>query len=160
LIAAAVPGELMPVHGTHFLWAELRWAARAEAVTHLDDLMLRRTRLGLLLPEGGRETLPEIREICQAELSWDDPRWESEQAAYLRLWQQHYSLPPASSIPDWKPLLVQVREKRQIKLRTRQRIARRASLGAFLAGLLGVLGLIVYLNYRKQKRASKPNQAI
>jgi len=36
----------------------LRWAARAEAVSHLDDLLLRRVRLGLLLPGGGVRHLP------------------------------------------------------------------------------------------------------
>lgn len=153
LISTAKPGELVPVQGTRFLWAELRWAARVEAVAHLDDLMLRRTRLGLLLPEGGREALPEIRKICQPELGWDDQRWVSEEAAYLTLWQQHYCLPPAQSIPDWKQLLTEAREKRQIRLRSRQRITRRASLGAFLAGLLGVLAFIVYLNRRKQRNS-------
>ena len=41
------------IPGTETLWAELRWAARAEAVVHLEDLLLRRTRLGLLLRGGG-----------------------------------------------------------------------------------------------------------
>lgn len=105
LIDAAQPGELELIPGTHALWAELRWAARAEGVVHLDDLLLRRVRLGLLLPRGGASLLPRIRSICQAELGWDDARWEIEEAAYLDLWRAHYSLPARSTIPDWKAQL-------------------------------------------------------
>ncbi len=105
LVAAAAPGELQPIPGTPLLWAELRWAARAEGVIHLDDLLLRRVRLGLLLPEGGRDLLPRIRAICQPELAWDDERWTAEVDAYLALWQQAYGLPAADEIPDWNALL-------------------------------------------------------
>ena len=80
-------GEL-PVH-----WLELRWAARREAVLHLDDLLLRRVRLGHLLPDGGEALLPRIREITQAELGWSDARWEREAVAYVRRWHEHYGLP-------------------------------------------------------------------
>ncbi len=81
------------VGASETLWAELAFAAEAEMVLHLDDLLLRRTRLGLLLPGGGAAYLPRIRALCQARLGWDDPRWEREQQAYLDLWRRHYSLP-------------------------------------------------------------------
>ena len=93
LMAAAQAGELELIPGTHTLWAELRWAARAEAVLRLEDLMLRRTRLGLQLRGGGVQHLPRIRAICQPELGWSDERWDSSQSAYLALWNAHYSLP-------------------------------------------------------------------
>lgn len=93
LLAVARDGELDLVPGTETAWAELRWAARCEAVRHLDDLLLRRTRLGLLLREGGAAQLPRIRAICQPELGWSDAEWEREEAAYRRLWTSHYSLP-------------------------------------------------------------------
>ncbi len=93
LLAAARPGELELIPGTQTLWAELRWAARAEAVLRLEDLMLRRTRLGLQLRGGGVGQLDRIRAICQPELGWSDARWETSQAAYLALWNAHYSLP-------------------------------------------------------------------
>ncbi len=83
------------VAGTDTLWAELAWAADGELVLHLDDLLLRRTRLGLLLAEGGRAELPRIRALCQPRLGWSDERWQQEQANYLALWQRCYSLPPA-----------------------------------------------------------------
>lgn len=94
VVAAAQGGELQTISGTETLWVELRWAARHEAVVHLQDLMLRRTRLGLLLRGGGVDHLPRIRSICQGELGWDDARWDAEQAAYRALWQQHYSPTP------------------------------------------------------------------
>ncbi|MBI4561626.1 MAG: hypothetical protein HY724_06235 [Candidatus Rokubacteria bacterium] len=93
MVAASALGELAQIPGTRTLWAELRWAARVEGVVHLDDLLLRRVRLGLLLPEGGRELLPEIRSICQPELGWDDPRWEAEADSYREIWRTCYSLP-------------------------------------------------------------------
>jgi len=93
LIAAAQPGELARIPGTETLWAELRWAARAEAVERLEDLLLRRTRLGLQLRGGGAGLAERLRAVCQPELGWPDRRWEAEWAAYLALWNAHYSLP-------------------------------------------------------------------
>jgi glycerol-3-phosphate dehydrogenase len=93
LVASAQPGELGPVSRTSTLWAELRWAARGESVVHLEDLLLRRVRLGLLLPDGGESLLPALRALCQQELGWDDTRWESETRAYLALWRTHYAVP-------------------------------------------------------------------
>ena len=97
LCQAAQPGELKRVGETDTLWAELRWAARAERVVHLEDLLLRRVRLGLLLPEGGREHLPRIRALCQQELGWDERRWVEEEAAYLEGWQRHHRPPSVAA---------------------------------------------------------------
>jgi len=85
--------EFEPVAASNLLWAELRWAARAEAVVHLDDLLLRRARLGLLLPHGGLECLEPIRTIVQPELGWDNERWQDEATTYARLWKKCYHLP-------------------------------------------------------------------
>jgi glycerol-3-phosphate dehydrogenase len=93
LIAAAQDGELAAVGTSPALWAELRWAARSEGVVHLADLLLRRVRLGLLLPEGGLPWLEQLRPIVQPELGWDDARWQTEATAYGRLWRSCYSLP-------------------------------------------------------------------
>ncbi len=107
LIQAAQPGELERIPGCNVLWAELRWAARSEWVVHLDDLLLRRVRLGLLVPAGAQAFLPRIRAICQAELGWDDARWQREEGEYLERWRKHYSVPEASLIPDWRVMLAQ-----------------------------------------------------
>ena len=81
------------VAGSDTLWVELAWAAQNELVLHLDDLLLRRTRLGLLLAEGAKAELPQIRALCQARLGWGDERWEQEERDYLQLWRSCYSLP-------------------------------------------------------------------
>ncbi len=93
LLAAAGPGELERIDDSLALWAELRWAARAEGIVHLDDLLSRRVRAGLLLSHGGLPYIERIRTIVQPELGWDDVRWEQEVTAYTRRWEQFYSLP-------------------------------------------------------------------
>lgn len=102
LLQAAQPGGLEAVGSTSFYWAELQWAARSEWVVHLDDILLRRVRAGILLPEGGNEYLPRVRALCQHELGWSDARWQAEEERYLQLWREHYSLPERSRIPDWR----------------------------------------------------------
>jgi glycerol-3-phosphate dehydrogenase len=89
---AAAGQELESIPGASALWAELRWAARAEAVVHLDDLLLRRVRLGLLLPGGGLDQMARIRALVQDELGWDDRRWETEEKSYAELWRLAYRL--------------------------------------------------------------------
>ncbi|MDH1261572.1 glycerol-3-phosphate dehydrogenase/oxidase [Pseudomonas sp. GD03944] len=84
-----------PVAGTDTLWAELAWAAQNELVLHLDDLLLRRTRIGLLLAGGAVAELPRVRSLCQLRLGWSDARWDQEQRDYLQLWHRCYSLPTA-----------------------------------------------------------------
>lgn len=108
LLQATQPGELVSIPGTHTVWAELRWAARDEGVVHLDDLLLRRVRIGLQLPQGGRDQMARIRAICQPELGWDDARWQAEEERYFQLWQQAYSLPGRDTIPDWQEELAQI----------------------------------------------------
>ena len=102
VVACAQAGELELIPGTETMWVELRWAARKEAVLHLEDLLLRRTRLGLLLRHGGEAHFPRFRAICQAELAWDEPRWNQEQTAYLALWKKNYALPDKNLIANWR----------------------------------------------------------
>ena len=94
LLATAKKGDLEPIEQLPNRWAELRWAAREEGVERLHDLLLRRVRLGLLLPRGGRDLLGHIRNIVQPELGWSDERWQQEEAAYLKTWQSYYSPRP------------------------------------------------------------------
>ena len=82
---------------TQFLWAELRYAARHEQVVHLDDLLLRRVRVGLLLPEGGAHLFDRVRREAQAALGWSDPRWHEETARYQQLWRTAYGPNAASA---------------------------------------------------------------
>jgi glycerol-3-phosphate dehydrogenase len=154
LIAAAQPKELEPVAGTEVLWAELRWAARAEWVIHLDDLLLRRVRLGHLVPGGGETLLADIRTICQPELGWDDARWQAEEAAYLELWRTCYSLPDRATIPDWRPMLAQaqIRRARIQSLRFRRRLGH-----TLLAGGAAILALALAAAYLRYSRSRLGN---
>ncbi|MFZ5755898.1 MAG: glycerol-3-phosphate dehydrogenase/oxidase [Pseudomonadota bacterium] len=85
----------VPIAGTPYSFADLLWSLRNEQVLHLDDLLLRRTRLGNLLRNGARELLPELQPHAMRELGWDEARWETEVARYLDIWQKYYSLPAA-----------------------------------------------------------------
>jgi len=133
LVAAAMPEELDFIPGTKFLWAELHWVARAEGVIHLDDLLFRRVRLGLLLPGGAAALLPRIRPICQPELGWEDDRWEAEEKAYLELWRRCYSLPERARIPDWRQMLAENQAKRLRRQPVRRKITRRSMVAGTLA---------------------------
>lgn len=84
------------VGNTDTLWAELAFACEAEMVLHLDDLLLRRTRLGLLLARGGEAHFAAIRQLCQPRLGWDDAHWQQELQRYRALWQRHHGLPDAT----------------------------------------------------------------
>lgn len=83
------------IDGSIALWSELRHAAREEGCVTLSDLLLRRVRLGLLLPNGGLDHVGEIRRIAQPELGWDDAKWEREEASYRKTWKKAYALPGA-----------------------------------------------------------------
>ncbi len=78
---------------TEFSLAECRWAIKHEAVEHLDDLLLRRTRLGMCLPKGGANLYPALKEIFLSNRRWDDERWQKEVSRYETIWKKHYSLP-------------------------------------------------------------------
>lgn len=93
LVAGAELGELDTIGSTAYHWAELRWAARAEGAVHLDDILLRRVRIGLLLPDGGLAQLDRIREIVQPEMGWDDANWEQEVIEFASRWENNYSSP-------------------------------------------------------------------
>lgn len=89
---AETPGEdHAAIADTPFTWAELRWAAQAERIRHLDDLLLRRTRLGLLLPEGGAALLPDILARVQPTMGWSPSEAAAECARYRALWQRDHA---------------------------------------------------------------------
>ena len=85
-IASMPSSECAPVGATPYWWAELRWALRHEAVRHLDELLLRRTRLGLVSRAGGAAYMDRIRELCMAELDWGEATWTQELQRYQQLW--------------------------------------------------------------------------
>lgn len=95
LLNDASEADRQTIQRTEFCLAECRWAARNESVVHLDDLLLRRTRLGSILAQGGESLFPDIEQICTEELQWDSDRWQTELARYRSIWEKHYYLPAA-----------------------------------------------------------------
>jgi glycerol-3-phosphate dehydrogenase len=87
------PEELEPIESTPYVWGELRLAARQEGVVHLEDLLLRRVRLGLLLPQGAMGQMEKIAATARPELGWDDLRWKDELRRYQDLIRERFSLP-------------------------------------------------------------------
>jgi glycerol-3-phosphate dehydrogenase len=77
----------------------LQWVVDNEMVCHLDDLMLRRVRLGNTRPAGGQALLPQVRAACQRRLGWDDARWEAEEARYVTIVERYYGLPASGNTP-------------------------------------------------------------
>ena len=97
LLELAHDDDLAYVTDSNTIWAEIRFAAHYEQVIHLDDLLLRRTRLGLILPHGAMTPLisDRLKQICQQELGWDEQKWQQEVERYTQLWQCYYYLPAA-----------------------------------------------------------------
>ena len=93
IVGIADPENLTLVPGTHSLWAELPYAAKNEKIRHLDDLLLRRVRIGLLTPDGGQQYLTRVQKLCKDVLPWDRKRWKKEIRIYRELWNQAYNLP-------------------------------------------------------------------
>lgn len=87
-------GDLEEIPETPYTWAELKWAFGREPIVHLDDLLLRRARLGHLLPQGGLTLKTEIQDRLQPEGDWSPERWENEWARYRTLWETCYSPTP------------------------------------------------------------------
>ena len=94
LLDAAREDENQSIADLPNLWSEVRWAASTGAVEHLDDLLLRRVRLGMLLPDGGLAKIDRIRTIVQPELGWTDTRWEMELTRYQNIYLNSYSPAP------------------------------------------------------------------
>jgi glycerol-3-phosphate dehydrogenase len=75
-----------------YTWLELRYAAHQEGVVHLDDLLLRRLRLGITLQEGALHLVDRIQTTVQSELGWNSERWQDEVERYRQTWNQAYRL--------------------------------------------------------------------
>jgi len=97
LLECAQENENQHINSLPNLWSELRWTARTGAVEHLDDLLLRRVRIGLQLPDGASAEIPRVRAIVQSELGWDDAHWQAELARYVNIYQKTYSPSPAGN---------------------------------------------------------------
>jgi glycerol-3-phosphate dehydrogenase len=159
LLKSIQEGDLETISETVILWAELRWAARSEGVVHLDDLLLRRIRLGLISENGGASHMDRIREICQPELGWNDARWEVEEAAYKLLHARCYSLPPRSEIPDWHEMLQNKNEVQAFSVRE-QHDSRTERALLPVSMMVFLISFILLFAWRQVLRRSSRNRTI
>ena len=90
-LASIQKDENTIIPATQTSWAEIRWAARNERIVHLDDLLLRRVRLGLLLPKGGMQHEERIRKIVIEECGWNEEKWKAESEHYKQIINRYYS---------------------------------------------------------------------
>ncbi len=93
-IASSFPELLEPYPGTPYLQAELAWAAGHEPIGHLDDLLLRSFRLGILMPDGGKKCLDEFGSLWREQLGWENDRWNLELDRYWEILRAAHGLPP------------------------------------------------------------------
>ena len=74
-------------------WRELEWSVTHESVVHLDDLLLRRSRLGLLLGAGIIKYRDQILALCCQSLHWSESMAELEWQRFEQIFSTYYSLP-------------------------------------------------------------------
>ncbi len=73
------PQDLEPIDdGLDLCRAELRAHLRWGAVVRLEDLLLRRYRIGMWDPRRARVLAPALEGPVRAETGWDGPRWQRE----------------------------------------------------------------------------------
>ncbi|MGD0320430.1 MAG: glycerol-3-phosphate dehydrogenase/oxidase [Acidimicrobiales bacterium] len=78
-LAEPLPGA------AQYLAAEAAYAVSHEGARHLEDVLLRRTRIGMETSHRGTETAEAVAEIMGPFLSWDDDRRERELDDYRGL---------------------------------------------------------------------------
>ncbi|MCK0117225.1 glycerol-3-phosphate dehydrogenase/oxidase [Isoptericola sp. S6320L] len=69
-------------HAPAYLRAEIHYAVSHEGALHLEDLLLRRTRLVYEVADKGRAALDEIAEVVAPLLGWDEEQKQAEIEAY------------------------------------------------------------------------------
>jgi glycerol-3-phosphate dehydrogenase len=70
------------VEGSDLCAAEVRLHLTFGAVLRLEDLLLRRVRVGMWSPPLARALAPRLRPLFEQELAWDRRRWDAEAAAF------------------------------------------------------------------------------
>ncbi|MCG9731506.1 glycerol-3-phosphate dehydrogenase/oxidase [Shewanella sp. Isolate13] len=74
-------------------WRELEWSLANESVVHLDDLLLRRTRLALLLGTEVSRYREAILSLCCQHLAWSKTKAEQEWQRFEQIMNTSYRLP-------------------------------------------------------------------
>ncbi|MFD3595033.1 glycerol-3-phosphate dehydrogenase/oxidase [Nocardia sp. NPDC058640] len=83
-LIAANPSLARPIDGApNYLAAEVVYAATSEGVLHLDDLLTRRTRISIEVPDRGLAAAQDIGRLVAGPLGWDTDRVDTEVNAYF-----------------------------------------------------------------------------
>ncbi|MFC9999043.1 glycerol-3-phosphate dehydrogenase [Nocardia sp. NPDC127526] len=78
-LIAAVPALREPIRGAEdYIAAEAVYAVTHEGALHLDDILTRRTRISIEVPDRGLEAAGEIARLIAPHLGWDDERTNAE----------------------------------------------------------------------------------
>ncbi|TKB47305.1 FAD-dependent oxidoreductase [Ferrimonas sediminicola] len=94
------PHNDQPIGAAVIGWHRLEDAIAHQAITHLDDLLLRRTRLGLLLGRTLHHYQAPIDLLCRRHLGWSEAQCQQEWDRYWRIWERFYSPQPFRSRHD------------------------------------------------------------
>lgn len=94
------PKELEFIGTSETILEELLWACEHESVVHLDDLLLRRVRIGMLYPKGAKEFIQPFVEQLRNALEWTRQQWDEEWARYELIIERHYSLPVCDGVNE------------------------------------------------------------
>lgn len=79
--------------GTHM--TKEKWAQCAQQkVMHLDDLLIRRSHIGLLRPNGALNDLDALQAELSASLGWSAEQWQAECIRYRQIYQESYRPKP------------------------------------------------------------------
>ncbi len=76
--------------GAGYLAAEAVYAVTHEGARHLDDVLLRRTRIGIETPDGGQSAAKLVAEMVAPLLGWSDAAAAAELEAYRRIAELEY----------------------------------------------------------------------
>lgn len=71
--------------------AEIEIASKDPTIRYLDDLMLRRLRLGIVLEHGGIEIMDTVKKLAGDNLGWDADRWNRELDRYRRIHRRYFA---------------------------------------------------------------------
>ncbi|MET9487609.1 glycerol-3-phosphate dehydrogenase [Nocardia sp. NPDC006630] len=83
-LIAAVPALRQPISGAEdYIAAEAVYAVTHEGALHLDDVLTRRTRISIEVPDRGLRAAPEIARLIAPHLSWDAERTNAEINQYF-----------------------------------------------------------------------------
>ncbi len=84
-IALREPDLARPLeHAPAYLRAEVVYAMTHEGALHLDDLMMRRTRMVYEYLNEGMDALPEVAELARVTLGWSDEQVAHETELYRK----------------------------------------------------------------------------